>query len=158
MEKESRKNEKQQIKENSSVIDAFFEMLGLETTSPDQIPMPQVPRRKTLPVEMAEQTGRMVTIALACYGNREMAFAAIDRVFAEWQASQQRVTLDTSVGQIFRIKIRNSLEKGGVHTVRVLTEFSADQLVRIANINLNTAIEIDSLLQQHGFGLRKTLD
>lgn len=154
---EARKTKKQPVKMRlDRAIDTLFSSIELIPTPASEIPILET--LYGLPVDIAEQHGRMVSIALACYGNREMAYRAIDRAFEMWEQEQEPITLETSVGNLFKIRMTNSLEKGGVGTVKELLTFSVDELMRIANISHTTAVAIDNVLQKHGLGLRKSLD
>lgn len=76
----------QHKKRVDKAIDLVFAELGMEATPASEIPITYFTSSKFIDVEIAEQTGRMVSIALACWNNREMAYAAIDRAFEMQEA------------------------------------------------------------------------
>jgi hypothetical protein len=131
-------------------IDLVFESLGLDRTktNPNEI------GDSYMPIEIAEQHGRMATIAMACYGCKEMAHRAIDRAFEVYAEKRKPVAGKTYMAELVSIRIANNLVKNGVRTVEDCCLFSRYTLATLGGFDLKTAIEIETILQRHGFDLR----
>jgi hypothetical protein len=136
-------------------LDIVFAELGLESTHSSDVPINE--NSTGMPVEIAEIHGRIVTIALACWGNQEMAKRAIDRAFEIWAEESEPVSLSSAVTQILSPKVSNALIRYGIRTVGEICLFSRNSLATIGGIEQNTALNIERELEKHGFKLRDSV-
>ncbi len=105
--------------------------------------------------DIAERYGRLVAVVLASYGNRDMAYRAIDRAF-EINADEQNATLlDSTVDTIFPTKIANKLAGHSLWTIRDVCELSVIELLQLEGILFRTAQKIQKILEKHGFELKQ---
>ena len=154
-------NEINEINENirhkktqvEQALDIVFAELGLESTPSDEVPVNE--NSTGMPVEIAEIHGRIVTVALSCWGNREMAKRAVDRAFEVWAEVLDPITNDSPVTMILSVRVANSLIRYGVRTVGDVCLFSRTSLASIGGIEQNTALSIERELEKHGFKLRE---
>jgi hypothetical protein len=146
-------NKSQQHKKRvDKAIDLVFSELGMEATPASELPLNHHSESNFNP-EIAEQTGRMVSLALACYGNKEMAHRAIDWAF-ERMSDLQRPVDNSHVNQVFQTRVANALELHGIRTVRELCQFNRATLTAIGGFDMKTVLRIESELAEHGFSLR----
>ena len=140
-----------------AAIEKAFEALGIIPTPADEIPKNKNRLRyQGLPGEIAEQTGRHVTVALGIYGSREMAYGAIDRAFKLFAEEGEPVTEMTNVSKVFPIRIASFLTRNGIHTILELTCFDRETLCSIEGGNcFKTVDAISDQLEKYGFELRR---
>lgn len=140
-----------------AAIAMAFKEMGITPTSADEIPKNKSRLRyQGLPGEIAEQTGRHVTIALGIYGSKEMAYGAVDRAFKLFAEEGEPVTEMTSVSKVFPIRIASFLIRNGIHTILELTCFDRETLISIEGGNcFKTVDAISDQLEKYGFELRR---
>jgi hypothetical protein len=97
----------------------------------------------------------MVTIALCCYGNREMAHRAVERAFEVYAESCDPITEWTQVAKILTEKQAEFLNRNGIHTIMELCCFSRSDLENIDGSNRKKMVaKIEEALNYNGFEFR----
>ena len=106
-----------------------------------------------MPVEIAEQHGRMLTIALACYGNQEMAESIVSRAFDVWAEDANSVTLDSPVESVFPARISSKLALQDISTVQNLVRLSIVQIAMLEGFSFKSALKIENILNRYNISL-----
>lgn len=133
-------------------LENLLKLVGIETTPAEEIS----PMTLEIPADIAERAGRAVSVALACYGTRERAIAAIDYFLAVATANPA-LTLGTPLAQILNPRTASILHAEAVRTLEHLLQFSPTTLAQVENIGPKTAAYIQLVLKSLGLSLRENL-
>jgi len=134
------------------ILLGILRTLGIEPTSPQAVTDGLLIQPAGLPVEVAERAGRLVAVALAVYGNRERAIAAIDRAFiiaAETDFSGPGAPLSS----ILSIRMAGILENVGVESIRDLCGLTVEELLAVPSLGAKSVNHIVSVLKSLGYEL-----
>lgn len=137
--------------ELGDAIRKIFSELRIEPTEPEDLDNIKF-RSSGLSLEIAEQHGRMVTIALA-KGNRRMAYEAIERAFRVAECESAPVSEESSLYTVLSERLANKLAKSGVITIGDVLKVTPLGLAKISKINIRTALFVENVVKEHGFGL-----
>lgn len=134
----------------SEAMDVILAELKITPTPIEDMEVIQYPTG--LPLDIAEQHGRAVMIALL-RGNKQMAYDIVDRAFES--KNEGIVTSATSVDAVFSTKLANRLVKLDLRTVGNILEMSMAELAGYRGFSLKSALSVEKTLIQHGLHLKR---
>lgn len=114
---------------------------------------------KVIPADIATETGNKVEIALANYGSRDRAIAAIDEAFAIAKARTKatKITLDSPLSDLIDGRALDNLGRYDIHTVGDLVTCKPEYLCRGTNLGAKTVRLVEVVLKRHGLKLEADL-